>query len=170
MLEGAGMRDVLPLAKARVPVVKCIAPETGTKARALAGTPLQCGLARSWVSHTCSWCSLAPKVQLQMCCACKCCRCRDGVNSGSQVDVTLNNTLAIINTKLLADYCAIDGRLTQLAFIVKHWAKRRQVRCPPLLCVAQTQLEDKTCCARPGAVRCNGSVTQLVKAVMPVEV
>ena len=31
ILEGAGMRDVLPLAKARVPVVKCIAPETGTK-------------------------------------------------------------------------------------------------------------------------------------------
>ena len=50
-----------------------------------------------------------------------------------QVDVTLNNTLAIINTKLLADYCAIDGRLTQLAFIVKHWAKRRQVRCSSLL-------------------------------------
>ena len=31
VLEGAGMRDVLPLAKARVPVVKCINPETGTK-------------------------------------------------------------------------------------------------------------------------------------------
>ena len=36
VLEGAGMRDVLPLAKARVPVVKCIAPETGTKVPALA--------------------------------------------------------------------------------------------------------------------------------------
>ncbi len=47
--------------------------------------------------------------------------------------MTLNNTLAIINTKLLADYCAIDGRLTQLAFIVKHWAKRRQVQCQLLL-------------------------------------
>ena len=44
-----------------------------------------------------------------------------------QVDVVLNHTMAIINTKLLADYCAIDGRLTQLVFIVKHWAKRRQV-------------------------------------------
>lgn len=31
LLEGAGMRDVLPLGKARVPVVKCIYPETGTQ-------------------------------------------------------------------------------------------------------------------------------------------
>ena len=31
LLEAAGMRDVLPLGKARVPVVKCIVPETGTK-------------------------------------------------------------------------------------------------------------------------------------------
>ncbi len=60
--------------------------------------------------------------------------------SPAQVDVTLNNTLAIINTKLLADYCAIDGRLTQLAFIVKHWAKRRQVR-QTVRCLS--------CCAAP---------------------
>ena len=53
--------------------------------------------------------------------------------------MTLNNTLAIINTKLLADYGAIDGRLTQLAFIVKHWAKRRQVGCLSLLCPVSPQ-------------------------------
>ena len=33
LLEAAGMRDVLPLGKARVPVVKCIVPETGTQVR-----------------------------------------------------------------------------------------------------------------------------------------
>lgn len=31
-----------------------------------------------------------------------------------QVDVTVNNILACINTKLLADYAAIDPRLSQL--------------------------------------------------------
>ena len=44
-----------------------------------------------------------------------------------QVDVTVNNILAIVNTKLLKDYGAIDGRLLQLVFVVKLWAKRRQV-------------------------------------------
>lgn len=33
LLEAAGMQDVLPLGKARVPVVKCIVPETGTQVR-----------------------------------------------------------------------------------------------------------------------------------------
>lgn len=31
-----------------------------------------------------------------------------------QVDVTVNNMLACLNTKLLADYAAIDPRLSQL--------------------------------------------------------
>ena len=44
-----------------------------------------------------------------------------------QVDVTVNNILAIVNTKLLKDYGAIDERLLQLVFVVKLWAKRRQV-------------------------------------------
>lgn len=43
-----------------------------------------------------------------------------------QVDVVVNNMLAIVNTKLLKDYAAIDSRLMKLVFIVKHWAKRRQ--------------------------------------------
>lgn len=77
LLEEAGMKDILSLPKARVPVVKFVVPSTGTK-----------------------------------------------------VDVTVNNTLACINTKLLADYCAIDPRLAQLVAIVKHWAKRRAVNDP----------------------------------------
>jgi hypothetical protein len=44
-----------------------------------------------------------------------------------QVDITVNNMLAIVNTKLLADYGRLDERLTQLAYVIKHWAKRRQV-------------------------------------------
>ncbi len=65
------------------------------------------------------------------------------------MDVTLNNTLANINTKLLADYCAIDGRLTQLAFIVKHWAKRRQVRGRLLLCAVWPQHTPTDSCTGP---------------------
>jgi hypothetical protein len=48
-----------------------------------------------------------------------------------QVDITVNNILAIVNTKLLADYVSIDERLLQLCYVIKHWAKRRQVRCSP---------------------------------------
>ena len=44
-----------------------------------------------------------------------------------QVDVTVNNILAIVNTKLLRDYASIDVRLQQLVYVVKHWAKQRQV-------------------------------------------
>ena len=40
-----------------------------------------------------------------------------------QVDITVNNHLAVTNTKLLADYAAIDGRLAQLVFVIKAWAK-----------------------------------------------
>jgi hypothetical protein len=47
-----------------------------------------------------------------------------------QVDVTVNNMLACVNTKLLADYCAIDPRLARLVALVKHWAKQRAVNDP----------------------------------------
>lgn len=50
--------------------------------------------------------------------------------TGTHVDITINNTLACLNTKLLADYCAIDPRLAQLVLIVKNWAKKRQVNDP----------------------------------------
>ena len=46
----------------------------------------------------------------------------------AQVDITVNNILAIVNTKLLADYGRLDKRLLHLAYVIKHWAKRRQVR------------------------------------------
>ena len=42
----------------------------------------------------------------------------------------MNNLLACINTKLLADYCAIEPRLAPLVALVKHWAKQRAVNDP----------------------------------------
>lgn len=74
LLEEAGMQDVFPIPKARMPVVKFVVSSTGTKA-----------------------------------------------------DITLNNRLAISNTKLLRDYAAVDPRLRQLVLLVKHWAKARRV-------------------------------------------
>ncbi|KAJ7513911.1 hypothetical protein O6H91_23G048900 [Diphasiastrum complanatum] len=47
--------------------------------------------------------------------------------TGISCDICVNNMLAVVNTKLLRDYAKIDVRLRQLAFIVKHWAKCRQV-------------------------------------------
>jgi DNA polymerase sigma len=44
-----------------------------------------------------------------------------------QVDITLNNRLAVANTSMLRDYAAIDPRLRQLVMLIKHWAKRRRV-------------------------------------------
>lgn len=44
-----------------------------------------------------------------------------------QIDITLNNHLAVANTALLRDYAAIDGRLRQLVLLIKHWAKQRRV-------------------------------------------
>jgi DNA polymerase sigma len=51
-------------------------------------------------------------------------------STSTKVDVTVNNTLACINTKMLADYAAIDPRLAQLVAVVKHWAKQRSVNDP----------------------------------------
>jgi predicted nucleotidyltransferase len=50
--------------------------------------------------------------------------------TGTKVDITVNNTLACINTKLLADYASVDPRLAQLVSVVKHWAKQRAVNDP----------------------------------------
>ncbi|KAM7260916.1 hypothetical protein ACFE04_026391 [Oxalis oulophora] len=47
--------------------------------------------------------------------------------TGISCDICVNNLLAVVNTKLLRDYAQIDGRLRQLAFLVKHWAKSRRV-------------------------------------------
>lgn len=48
----------------------------------------------------------------------------------TQVDITIKNTLACLNTRMIADYCQIDPRLAQLVHIVKHWAKKRNVNDP----------------------------------------
>lgn len=48
----------------------------------------------------------------------------------TQVDITIKNSLACLNTRMIADYCAIDPRLAQLVHIVKHWAKKRNVNDP----------------------------------------
>ena len=76
-LTDGGMEDVLPLPEARVPVVKCVDPRSGTK-----------------------------------------------------VDVTINNRLALANTRLLATYAACEPRFAVLVTAVKHWAKRRAVNDP----------------------------------------
>ena len=49
------------------------------------------------------------------------------VPSGVSCDVTINNLLALHNTRLLRDYMSIDTRARDLCMIVKHWAKRRAV-------------------------------------------
>ena len=47
--------------------------------------------------------------------------------TGVKCDICVNNHLALFNTRLLNVYGAIDERVRQLAFVVKHWAKRRQI-------------------------------------------
>jgi len=45
-------------------------------------------------------------------------------------DICINNALALQNTKLVADYSKIDPRVRPLAYLVKHWAKRRGINKP----------------------------------------
>lgn len=45
----------------------------------------------------------------------------------TRIDVTINNMLACVNTRLLNAYANIDPRLRQIVFLVKHWAKQRGV-------------------------------------------
>ena len=51
--------------------------------------------------------------------------------SGMQVDISINNTLALHNTKLLAKYSKLDKRVRQLAVCVKHWALHRNLSDAP---------------------------------------
>ena len=48
-------------------------------------------------------------------------------DSKTKCDICVNNLLAVYNTQLLRTYSLIDPRLRQLVFVVKHWAKRRQI-------------------------------------------
>lgn len=45
-------------------------------------------------------------------------------------DISLQNQLAVANTKLLRTYGSIDPRVRILVFIVKHWAKSRHLNSP----------------------------------------
>lgn len=49
------------------------------------------------------------------------------LQSGISCDICINNLLAVANTKLLRDYSTIDNRMHQLSFIVKLWARSREV-------------------------------------------
>lgn len=50
--------------------------------------------------------------------------------SGLDCDISLHNPLALANTKLLRTYSNIDQRVRQMAYIIKHWAKRRHINSP----------------------------------------
>ena len=50
--------------------------------------------------------------------------------SGLDCDISFNNPLAIRNTLLLAAYSTVDIRVRELAFIIKYWAKQRQINNP----------------------------------------
>ena len=45
-------------------------------------------------------------------------------------DVCCNNTLALRNTQMLADYARLDPRMRMLVLLVKSWAKRRDLNDP----------------------------------------
>ena len=47
--------------------------------------------------------------------------------SGLHVDISINNTLALHNTRLLSSYANADSRVKELAICVKHWALHRNV-------------------------------------------
>jgi DNA polymerase sigma len=45
-------------------------------------------------------------------------------------DISVHNALALANTRLLYLYGEIDPRVRALAYIIKHWAKRRHINSP----------------------------------------
>ncbi|MAX45321.1 MAG: hypothetical protein CMB24_00815 [Euryarchaeota archaeon] len=47
--------------------------------------------------------------------------------SGLHVDISINNSLALHNTRLLSSYAKSDNRVKELAICVKHWALHRNV-------------------------------------------
>ena len=47
--------------------------------------------------------------------------------SGMDVDISINNSLALYNTNLLKSYSKLDGRVRQLAVCIKHWALHRNL-------------------------------------------
>lgn len=51
--------------------------------------------------------------------------------SGLDGDICLNNLLGMENTKLIATYSKIDPRFAPLAFLIKFWAKNRDINHAP---------------------------------------
>jgi DNA polymerase sigma len=45
----------------------------------------------------------------------------------TKADITINNHLDLINTKMLREYASMDPRMRHLVLLVKYWAKRRKV-------------------------------------------
>jgi DNA polymerase sigma len=42
-------------------------------------------------------------------------------------DISVNNNLAVINSRLVGSYCAIDSRVQPLGIVIKSWAKARGI-------------------------------------------
>lgn len=42
-------------------------------------------------------------------------------------DISINNNLAVINSRLIGTYCSIDPRMAPLGMAIKHWAKARGI-------------------------------------------
>ena len=51
--------------------------------------------------------------------------------SGLNVDISINNILALHNTRLLANYAKLDKRVKELAICVKYWAMHRDISDAP---------------------------------------
>lgn len=45
-------------------------------------------------------------------------------------DICINNTLALSNTQMLADYASIDPRMRAMGYVIKWWAKARKLNEP----------------------------------------
>ena len=45
-------------------------------------------------------------------------------------DICINNTLALSNTQMLADYAALDPRMRVMGYVIKWWAKARKINEP----------------------------------------
>eukprot|EP01087_Luapelamoeba_hula_P005379 TRINITY_DN1545_c0_g1_i2.p1 TRINITY_DN1545_c0_g1~~TRINITY_DN1545_c0_g1_i2.p1 ORF type:complete len:466 (-),score=47.91 TRINITY_DN1545_c0_g1_i2:17-1414(-) len=54
----------------------------------------------------------------------------DDPTSRLSCDICINNVLALHNTRMLAVYMKIDRRARVMAYIVKHWAKQREMNDP----------------------------------------
>jgi DNA polymerase sigma len=42
-------------------------------------------------------------------------------------DISINNNLAVVNSRLVGAYCSIDERMAPLGMAIKHWAKARGI-------------------------------------------